>query len=533
MPASEPGGEFIRISGLSPVTSISTRRGRGLLTTSGGAILLIALCKLAAHLYAGRGYGYFVDELYYLACSRHLDWGYVDQPPLIAAVTWFVRIVMGESLPALRLLPALAGAGEIVLTGLIVREFGGGVYAAALGCLAVLVAPGILSIDGFLSMNAFEPLFWLGCAWLLIRIVRTGDEKLWIWFGILAGIGIENKYSMLIFGAGMVVGLMLTRHRRLLASPWPWVAGAIALLIFLPNLVWNLGHHFPFLELQANIRRSGRDVPLGPLRFFGEEIQTMNPVTLPLWIAGLWFFFRSRRGREFRALGWAWVFTAVVIVTMSPRIYYLFPAFPLLFAAGAVCVEPWIARQTVWRRMAWPTLMAVAGAVLAPLAIPLLPPETYIRYTKALHLAPPAIEVNRLGPLPQIFADQFGWEEMAAVVGRAWSDLPPDVRARTAIFGQNYGQAGAIDLFGPKYGLPPAISGHQNYFLWGPRGYTGESMIVLDDRRENLERIFASVEKVGHVYHPYSMPYQRFDVFWCRGMKQPLPEMWPKLKKWD
>lgn len=259
----------------------------------------------------------------------------------------------------------------------------------------------------------------------------------------------------------------------------------------------------------------------------------MNALTLPLWIAGLWFFFRSRRGEAFRALGWTVVFTAVVIVTMSPRIYYLYPAFPLLFAAGAVCVEPWFARQAVWGRLAWPALMAAAGALLAPLAIPLLSPESYIRYTKALHLAPPAIEVNRLGPLPQIFADQFGWEEMAAVVGRAWNDLPANVRAKTAIFGQNYGQAGAIDLFGSKYGLPPAISGHQNYFLWGPRGYTGESMIVLDDRRERLEQIFASVEKVGHVYHPYSMPYQHFDVFWCRGMKQPLSVMWPKLKKWD
>lgn len=501
--------------------------------TSAGAILLLALSKLAIHLYAGRGYGYFVDELYYLACSRHLDWGYVDQPPLIAVVAWFVRTVIGESLPALRLLPALAGAVEIVLTGLIVREFGGGVYAATLGCLAVLVAPGILSVDGFLSMNAFEPLFWMGCAWLLIRIIRTGDERLWIWFGILAGVGLENKYSMLIFGAGIVLGLLLTRQRRLFASPWPWIAGAIALVIFLPNLIWNAGHHFPFLELQANIRRSGRDVALSPLRFFAEEVQTMNILTLPLWIAGLWFFFRSRRGQDFRALGWACVFTAIVIVTMSPRVYYLYPAFPLLFAAGAVCAEPWLARGNRWRRLTWPVLMAVSGALLAPLAVPLLAPDTYVRYTKALHLAPPAIENHRLGPLPQIFADQFGWEEMAAVVARTWNELPPDLRARTAIFGQNYGQAGAIDLFGPKYGLPPAISAHQNYFLWGPRGYTGESMIVLDDRRENLEKIFAIVEKVGHVYHPYSMPYQHFDIFGCRGMKQPLAEMWPQLKKWE
>jgi hypothetical protein len=330
-------------------------------------------------------------------------------------------------------------------------------------------------------MNAFEPLFWMGCAWLVIRIVKTGNQKLWIWFGILAGFGLENKYSMLIFGAGIVLGLLLTPQRRLLASPWLWIAGAIVFLIFLPNLLWNTEHHFPFLELQANIRRSGRDVPLGPLAFFGQEILAMQPLTLPIWMAGLWFYF-SKSGKPFRALGWVWVFTALAIVGLSPRIYYLFPAFPLLFAAGSVMWESWLKQQSLWRELAWPALMAVTGAVLAPLAIPLLPPETYIRYTKALHLALPAIETHRLGPLPQIFADQFGWEEMAATVARVYNSLPAEVRPKTAIFGQNYGQAGAVDLFGPKYGLPPAISGHQSYFLWGPRGCTGESVIVMAGR---------------------------------------------------
>ena len=165
--------------------------------------------------------------------------------------------------------------------------------------------------------------------------------------------------------------------------------------------------------------------------------------------------------------------------------------------------------------------------------IPVLPPETYIRYTKALHLAPPAIETHKLGPLPQIFADQFGWEEMAATVARFYNSLPPEIRTKTAIFGQNYGQAGAIDLFGPKYGLPAAISGHQSYVLWGPRGYTGESVIVMAGRQQDLESRFAAVQKVASVYHPYSMPYEHFDVFYCRGLKQPLSEIWPQLKNWD
>jgi 4-amino-4-deoxy-L-arabinose transferase-like glycosyltransferase len=519
---------------MSPSSAASLDTRRQTLFTANAIILCISACKLLVHLYAGRHYGYFVDELYYLACSRHLDWGYVDQPPLIAFITWIARSLFGDSLPAIRFLPAVAGTGEVALTALIVRELGGGRFAQGLAALATLAAPGILVGDNLLTMNAFEPLFWMGCAWVLIRMVKTGNQKLWIWFGILAGFGLENKYSMLIFGAGIVLGLLLTPQRRLLASRWLWIGGAIAFLIFLPNLVWNIRHHFPFLELQANIRRSGRDVPLTPLAFFAQEILVMHPLSLPLWLAGLWFFFFSKSGKPFRALGWAWVFTAVVILTLSPRVYYLFPAFPILFAAGAVIWEVRLNRgRPSWLKLAWPALLVSTAALLAPIAIPVLPPETYIRYTRSLHLAPPAIETHRLGPLPQIFADQFGWEEMAATVARVYNSLPPDVRSKTAIFGQNYGQAGAIDLFGPKYGLPPAISGHQSYFLWGPRGYTGESVIVMAGRQQELESRFASVEKVAGVSHPYSMPYEHFDVFYCRGLKQPLNQIWPQVKNWD
>ena len=510
----------------------STSSRERLAVSAGALVAGIAVCKLLVNLYAGRHYGYFVDELYYLACSRHLSWGYVDQPPLIALITWIARSLLGESLPAIRFLPAVAGAAEIALTAALARELGGKRFAQGLAALAALVAPGILAGNNLLSMNAFEPLFWTGCAWLLIRITKTGNTKLWIWFGVLAGIGLENKYSMSIFGAGLVLGLLLTPQRRALASPWLWAGGAIAFLLFLPNLLWNIQHHFPFLELQANIRRSGRDVPLGPIAFFGQEILTMHPLNLPIWAAGLWFYF-SKAGKPFRALGWAWVFTAAVIVAMSPRVYYLYPAFPVLFAGGGVFWETrFAARRPLLQRLAYPVVMLVTGGILAPLAIPLLPPETYIRYTQALQMAPPAIETHRLGPLPQIFADQFGWEEMTAAVARVYNGLPPDVRAKTAIFGQNYGQAGAIDLFGPKYGLPPAISGHQSYFLWGPHGYTGESMIVMEGRQDDLERRFASVQKVARAEHPYSMPYEHFDIYYCRGLKQPLAEIWPQVKNW-
>jgi len=498
------------------------------------AVFGLAAINLALHLYAAHNYGYFVDELYYLACGQHLAWGYVDQPPLIALIVAGERALFGASLQSIRFLPAVAGAALVLLTGLMARELGGRRFAQWFAALGVLVAPAFLALDSLCSMNAFEPLFWMGCAFVIMRIIRTGNRKLWLWFGVLAGIGLENKHSMLIFGFAVLAGLMLTPERRLLRSRWFWIAGGIAFLIFLPNLLWNVQHHFPFVELQENIRRSHRNVDLTPLSFMGQEIADMLPLTLPLWLAGLWHFLFHPEGKPFRALGWAWLITMAVIMILNPRVYYAFPAIPMLFAAGAVRCEAWLAvPRWQWVKRTWTVSLIVGAAVATPYAVPVLPVETYIRYQKALGFEPPKIETHKLGPLPQIYADQFGWKEMVAAIAKVYDALPPDVRAKTAIFGQNYGQAGAVDLFGPKYGLPKAISGHQNYFLWGPRGYTGESVIVMDDSMDELEKNFASVEKVAHVGHPYAMPYEHFDIYYCRGLKWPLQQLWPKVKNWD
>jgi hypothetical protein len=507
---------------------------------SGVAVFILALVKIAIHLYTGSRYGFFVDELYYLDCARHLASGYVDQPPLVAVLAWLERALLGDSLLAIRSLTILAGAAEVLLTGLIARELGGGRYAQFASALCVLCAPGILGADHFFSMNSFEPLFWMGCAWLLICIVRTGDPRLWLWFGAVAGLGLENKYSMGLFGFALLAGLLLSGRYRLFASRWSWIGGVIALLIFMPNLVWNIIHRFPFLELQRNIKQSGRDVALSPLRFLLQEQAAMLPLSLPVWLAGLWFFFFSASGRAYRFLGWAWIITAAVIIVLSPRIYYLFPAFPLVFAGGAVLWEQLLQhRRPVVRKGAlvlngvWIMAMILAGAALSPIVLPVLSPEDYIQYAKATHQQQPRIENNKLGPLPQLFADQFGWPEMAATVASVYNSLPADVRPRTAIFAQSYGQAGAIDFYGPRLGLPQALSGHQSHYLWGPGDYTGESMIVLGDRRERLEEIFTSVKWMAKVNHPYAMPYNNVDVYYCQGLKQPLAELWPMVKKWD
>jgi len=501
---------------------------------TGLLVAIAAAAKLLLHLYAGRNYGFFIDELYYLDCARHLAWGYVDQPPLIALIAKIARALFGDWLSGIRLPAALAGAATAILTGLLARELGGQRFAQGIAALSFLLAPGILALDHILSMNAFEPLLWMGCALLVIRIIRTGDSRLWLWFGVLAGIGLENKHSMLIFGFALVAGLLLTSQRRTLATRWLWIGGAVAFVIFLPNLLWNIQHHFPFLELQTNIRRSGRDVPLTPLAFFSQETLAMLPLSLPIWLGGLWYLFFHREGKTYRAVAWAWAIAAAIIVALSPRIYYLFPAYPLLFAAGGVAWERCLpAPRWQWLKPVYAALMIVMAALLAPTLLPLLPPETYIRYAEFTHLQQPRIENHDLGPLPQLFADQFGWPEMAATVAGAFNALPPDVRAKTCIYAQNYGQAGAIDLFGEKYGLPQAISGHQSHFLWGPMGCTGESVIVMAGHQKDLESQYAAVSKVARVEHPYSMPYEHFDVFYCENLKWPVSEVWPKVKHWD
>jgi hypothetical protein len=492
-------------------------------------VAALAALKLILHLYAGRYYGYFVDELYNLALARHLAWGYVDVAPMIGLIGRIEIVLFGSSLSAIRLAPALAGAGLVLLTGAIARELGGRRFAQGFAALCVLLAPGILALDHFLNVNAFEPLCWMGCVLVLIRIVNSGDERLWLWFGLIAGIGLETKHSMLIFGFALVAGLALAPQRKHLFNRWLCLAGALAFLLFLPNLLWNIQLRFPFLELQENIRRDGRNVSLTLGSFFGQEILAMLPLSAPVWIAGLWWLLRSR----YRALAFAWGIATVIIFGMNPRVYYLFPAFPMLFAAGSVQFESWLERPKLgWIKPAYCVLTVLMGLLIMPTLLPVLPPESYIRYVELTHLQQPRIENARLGPLPQLFADQFGWEDMAAAVARIYDSLPADIRPRTAIFGQNYGQAGAIDLFGPKYGLPAAISGHQNYFLWGPRGYTGESVIVMAGDRRDLERKFDSVQRVAHVGHPYAMPYEHIEIFYCRGLKGRLADAWPQVKNW-
>jgi len=500
-----------------------------------GVVLALAAVKLAAHLWNASHYGIFRDELYFLACSEHLDWGYVDFPPLVAAIAWFARHAFGESLLALRLLPALAGAAKIVLAGLLARALGGGRYAQGLAALAVLVAPIYLGIDHILTMNAFEPLFWMGGALCVVRWIRTGDERLWAGFGVLMGLGLLNKQTTLSFGFAVVAGLLLTPARRAFAKPGIWIGGAIAALIALPNVLWMARHGFPMLELLANIRRSGRDVALAPGAFLAEQALFLLPLTASLWLAGLGWLFVAKEGRPYRCLAWTWVVFEATLILTHGRTYYAAPIFPLYFAAGGVALEQWLSgkgRAVGLVKPAYAALVAAGGLAFAPMFLPVLSEEGYIRYAERLGLGQPKLENHEMGPLPQFYADMHGWEEMAKEVARIYGALPADERARAAVFGNNYGEAGAIDFYGPKLGLPKAIGGHQNYFLWGPRGATGDVLIVLGEgSRAALESKCRSVEVAAVLNDRYAMPYENRPIYVCRGID--LAGLWPQLKNWN
>jgi hypothetical protein len=503
-------------------------------------VFAIAVAAFLAQFLTATRYGIFRDELYYLDCARHLQWGYVDQPPLIAFLTWLERHISGDSLYSIRFLPALAGAATVWLSGRLARLLGADAFGQSLAALAVFVSPGFLAMFHILSMNAFEPLFWTGAAYLVVRVIQTGNQRLWLWFGLLSGVGILNKWSMLFFGAGLAIGLVLTRERRALAHIWIWLGLAIAMLIWLPNVLWNIHNHWPFLELMANVRSSGRDVIRGPIPFLIDQAFSMNILSAPLWIAGIFWLFWGRdesaagpRGR-YRVLGWTYLFLAVFFIAGRGKSYYLFPVYPMLFAAGGVAFSHVTSRFARVARPAYAVALILVGLFFLPFALPVLSPQGFIRYQHAVHLAPSQFEHEPNGPLnQQIFADMFGWKEMVQETARAYWNLPADLRSKTAIAASDFGEAGAIDFFGPQFGLPNAISGHQTYWFWGPGSYTGESMLILGDSEGRARQLCENYDVVGHVSHPYSREDEHFDIYWCHPLRWNLQQLWPQAKHFN
>ena len=496
----------------------------------------IALAAFVLHVVCNNRYGYFRDEFDYISCGRHLGWGYVDQPPLLPVLTRICLVIFGESLRSVRLVPALTCAALIVFTGVFARELGGKRFAVALSALAVLIGPIYISGGSLLTSNCdLEVLLWMGCVYFAILAIKRDQPKYWLWMGVIAGIGLEEKYSILVLGLAIVVGLLLTAERRLLVNKWMWIGGLAAFLIFLPNLLWNIHFDWPFVQLMRGIRAEGRDVVLSPWQYFSQQLLLTHFFSAPIWIAGVIAFLVARRFRSYRFLGWTYIIAFTLWVLFKGKNYYLAPIYPVYLAAGSVVIDDAIDRiRQSWLKPAIVALLVITGAIFAPLAMPILPIDQFISYMNWLPIKVPRSEHSHARvALPQHYADQFGWNEIVEKAAEAWNRVPASDRRDCAIFGQDYGQAGAIDFLGPRYGLPPALSGDRTYWIWGPRGYSGNCLIVLDDRREQLEKLFEHVEYVGKsAPNPYALETE-LSVYNCHGSKfGTFAELWPRLKHW-
>ena len=495
------------------------------------AAYALAIVAFALHVgFSGR-FGYFRDELYYAACGQHLAWGYVDHAPLAPLLARVSRAFLGDSLLALRFLPALAAAAKVILSGWMARELSGGKYAHFLAAFCVLLAPIYLTFDSFFSMNAFEPVFWMTCAAIVLRILNGGNPKLWILCGLIAGLGILNKHSMLFFCSGIAVGLLAASVRKHFRQPWIWLGVGIVFLCFLPNLLWEIHYGWPTLALFHAVMGT-KYVTVSPWEYIWQQTLLTHPLATPIWIGGLYFLLRDPLGKKYAVLAWAYFTVLAEMLILHGKIYYLAPAYIMLLAAGSVWIElRLVPRVGVWLRPTVAVPLLIGGLIAAPLAMPILPVEATIRYTRFWDVHSIRVENVPVSELPQIFADMFGWQEQVRAVAGAYRALPDAERAQAVVLAYNYGEASAVDYFGSKLGLPRAISGHNQYGLWGPGATSGHVVVAIGFSERQLLQFYDEVTPAASVSLKYAIPEEsHLTIFVCRRPHQSLQESWSQWK---
>ena len=492
-----------------------------------GAVLLV-------HLLTWHGYGWFRDELYYVACARHLAWGYVDHPPLSIAALRVVIGLFGVSLFVMRMVPALAGAATVLLVGLITRELGGSRFARVAAMTAAAVAPEALAIEFFYSMNAFDLLVWSAIALALLIALRTDRTRSWVWLGLLVGAGLQNKASVLWLGGGIAAGLVLTPFRRALGKSGVWIAAAIAIVLFAPHVLWQLQHGWPTIEFMRNAggsKMAGRSV----LAFTAAAVFDEGPLVALLGLAGLAAAFTGWMDRRGRVLAWIWIAVfALLAVNGTSRTGYLTPAWSWTFALGGLALERVLATRGPAWRIAAVSLLVLFGLIALPMALPVLSTDSYLKYAAALGQRSSTEEKKEVGRLPQFFADMNGWASIVETIDAAWRRLPPDQQPRAVFFGTNYGEAGAIDVLGTARGLPPAVSAHNNYFFWGPPGDDVDAIVIMSQNPARWSGSFDHLVLVGETNCGDCMPYENHRaVYIAWGRHVSWAGVWPALKHFD
>jgi len=483
-------------------------------------------------------YGYFRDELYFIACAKHLAWGYVDQPPLVA-VAAAAAAPFAYHLLALRILPILAATLTAVLAVRIARELGGNLLSQCMAGLVVALTPANLLLGNTLTTTSFEPLSWTLVMWCVLRIVRGGEWRWWLALTGSLAFGLYGKYSIALLALSLLIGLALTPQRRVLATRWLPLAAATTVVLTLPNLLWQHAHGWPMFAVlhgDATSRHSfttGLQLEYGNLArngiaFLIEQVLYTNPVAAPLWIIGVLAPFRVPALRDLRFLSWTYVALIAQAVVFAAKGYYIIGVYPAMFVVGSLATQPLFARLRAVRYGYAALVLAVAATIL-PLVIPLLPIERTIAYSQLLGLT------GRNGTPPRlvqpIFAEEFGWERLARDVSRVYDALPPAQRARTAIFADTYADAGAIDFYGPRYGLPQAIASQNSYFLWGTRGYDGATLVAIGATRVDvLRRYYRRVTLVATSDEPLKWVVEGpAPIYLCTEPIAPLSTIWPNL----
>lgn len=501
-------------------------------TERGGWIMpgAFAAASLVLHLAVLGRYGIFRDEFYYLACARRLDWGYVDHPPLSIVFLAGWTKFFGDGIVALRLPGILAGAAIVFLAGLLAREMHGKRFAQAVACLSVLIAPLFLAVSNFYSMNVFDQLCWTLLALILVRCINTGDTRYWLLFGLVAGLGLQNKVSVLFLGAGVAVGVLLTRYRGHLLKKDIWLGGLLAGALFLPYVLWQAPRGYPTLEFMHNAATL-KNTASSPLLLFQGTLLEMHPANALIWIPGLAFTLYGEAGKRYRLLGITFIVVFLILGFGNGKVYYLAPAMPIVLALGGVAWERWT-RGRRWARVAVLAPLVLLGPVLVPLALPVLSPERFLAYQETLGIAPAPMERHAQAALPQHFADRFGWRELAEFTGGVCAGHFPDERNSAAILVFNYGEAGALEYYSEEFDLPRVVCPHNNYYLWGP-GEIGDGVVlVYGGEQAALEQAFTGVTALDErLETAYAMPYENDrPLFICRGLRMPVAALWSRLK---
>src|SRR5215468_145331 len=490
-----------------------------------GWLALVAAVLVCVHALCLAQYGWFRDELYYLSCAHRLAWGYVDQPPLSIALLKLVVAVAGPNLAALRLVAALLVSLAAVMTGLVARQLGGRANAQALAALAMGVAPDSLGTGHFYSMNAIDFVLWPYATLLALGALETPTTRRWIGLGIVLGLGLLNKWSVLWLGAGLAAYLVIAR-RQLLRTPGPWIAAGLAALFFAPNLWWEARTGWPTLEFMHNARTE-KMVALRPLSFLWSQVLDLGPGAAPMWVAGL---VASLARPAWRVIGVLYLATlAILLASGSARTEYIALPSLALFGAGAA----WWGMRGRVATLVVGALALVLAVPLVPFAIPILPVQEFIAYQAALGQSPATEERHRMGPLPQQYADMFGWPEMADSVARVAERLAPGEMQRAIVVVDNYGEAGALDRFGAGR-VPRVACQHNNWYLWGPPAWDGQVALLVRADSADAAREFDHVEVAGKIDHPLAMPYERdLPILIARGFHADLKAAWAQGKHFE